>query len=149
MQNVTQGGGSYESGGSGSPVIVSGESAPVVINQGGSGSTPNVNVHVADSGASMPSQTTIQQDYVQNISQSVGNAGYAPSMPSGGGSTVINNNATYNNAAYNTQHMQNTTENVFNNTQTSNNSVNVDGGNAGGRAGLGTGTLSNNPSHRS
>ena len=146
MQNVTQGGGSYESGGSGSPVIVSGESAPVVINQGGSGSTPNVNVHVADSGASIPSQTTIQQDYVQNISQSVGNVGYAPSMPSGGGSTVINNNATYNNAAYNTQHMQNTTEHVINNTQTSNNSVNVDGGS---RAGLGTGKLSSNPSHRS
>ena len=117
-----------------------GESASVVIDRGSSGTTPNVNVHVAgnNGSGSMPSQTVIQQDFVQNITQQGGSTGHIPLVSSGGGNTVVNN------TTYNTQHMQNVTENTVNHAQTSNNSnINVTGGNAGSeRLGLGSRKLS-------
>ena len=120
--------------------IKNGESASVVTNHGNSSTAPNVNVHVAgNSGSgSMPSQTVIQQDFVQNVTQKGGNAGHMPFVSSGGGNTVVNN------TTYNTQNMQNVTENTVNHAQTSNNSnINVTGGNAGSeRLGLGSRKLS-------
>ena len=119
-----------------------GESASVVIDRGSSGTTPNVNVHVAgnNGSGSMPSQTVIQQDFVQNVTQQGGSTGHIPLVSSGGGNTVVNN------TTYNTQHMQNVTENTVNHAQTSNNSnINVTGGNAGSeRLGLGSRKLSDN-----
>ena len=117
-----------------------GESASVVIDRGSSGTTPNVNVHVAgNSGSgSMPSQTVVRQDFVQNVTQQGGSTGHIPLVSSGGGNTVVNN------TTYNTQNMQNVTENTVNHAQTSNNSnINVTGGNAGSeRLGLGSRKLS-------
>ena len=123
-----------------------GESASVVIDRGSSGTTPNVNVHVAgnNGSGSMPSQTVIQQDFVQNVTQQGGSTGHIPLVSSGGGNTVVNN------TTYNTQHMQNVTENTVNHAQTSNNSnINVTGGNAGSeRLGLGSRKLSDNTGRR-
>lgn len=145
MQNVTQGdnGGASLAGG---PVIAGQGSAPVIVNQG-SGSTPNVNVSVADRGVSTPSQTTVQQDFVQNITNPVnaGNSGMS------GGSTVVNNTYNTQNAqnTYNTQHTQNaqSTYNTQNHESTSNN-INVSSGSDRDRAGLGTGRIPNNSGRR-
>jgi len=124
-----------------------GESASVVIDRGSSGTAPNVNVHVAgnNGSGSMPSQTVVQQDFVQNVTQQRGSTGHMPLVSSGGGNTVVNN------TTYNTQHMQNVTENTVNHAQTSNNSnINVTGGNAGSeRLGLGFRKLSDNTGRRS
>lgn len=137
MQNVTQGGGESGASMAGSPIIVGSQESAATVIQQGNNTTPNVNVSVSERGASTPAQTTVQQDFVQNITQTGNGGGYAqvPVSPSGG-STVINN-------TYNTQH---TTQNTENTTNMTNNNVMNESGSA--RVGLGTGSIPNGPSRR-